>query len=215
VKTTKKPAAGRKAAPRQQKIRTWYPTGWDREDAIPVCRLPEKIKQQISCQLKSSGLSTSTSFFNELEKRALFVYFAQQEISEVNSPRKVREALKKARVAATKLKESLERLPDTAKFLTAPFSKLLSQASDIEKRLHDALEKTDDYPISGALPDDARLLLAVEVAHAMRKHLHVKPTSTKAGLYEEILTIVLGVAIKREPRQVNTLARRVLTSTQN
>jgi hypothetical protein len=74
------------------------------------------------------------------------------------------------------------------------------------------LRSLEEYPSkpNGALLQNHRFYLALDVAHAIRTHLDQEPTLTKDDLFMEILELVLAAATGKEEHCVHELARRAL-----
>ena len=78
----------------------------------------------------------------------------------------------------------------------------------IESALADAAKLAGEYPNVGNLVDVPRLCLAIDVAKAIEKHLLIRATSTKGGLYEAVLEIMLHIATGLKPKSVHSLSLR-------
>jgi hypothetical protein len=156
-------------------------------------------------------------FFTALEKAAGF-FNAEKDLAGKTKPSEVRSNLSAAVDAAQKLNDCLAELDANSLALIAEVRK--GSAYELQRIcqenilwiLGQADLKADEYPNKGRLDENYRLFLAIDVAKAIQSHLHVTPTTTKDGLYDAILSIVLGWLKNREVNSSNDLARRALNS---
>lgn len=73
-----------------------------------------------------------------------------------------------------------------------------------------ALELSSQYPDKGRLHDYPRMLLAVDLVHIVENYLEITATSTKSGLYESLLEMVLEFATGKRVNAVHELARKAI-----
>ncbi len=182
------------------------------------------IKSQILIHLKalpnSPEIDDIDLFFTALEKAAGF-FNAEKELADNTKPSKIRCNLGAALDAAQKLNDCLAELDANSLALIAEVRK--GSAYELQRIcqenilwvLGQADLKADEYPNGGRLNENHRLFLAIDVAKAIQAHLHVMPTTTKDGLYDAILSIVLGWLTNREVTSSNDLARKALNSLKN
>ena len=99
---------------------------------------------------------------------------------------------------------------------------LIDDAADgghevIEEYLHTiictlkkAKQEADEYPIRGSLPDSPKRYLAKRVAEAIEKHLQKPATSSKDGIFDSVLTIILANVHDKKVSSVHDLCRKAL-----
>jgi len=176
-------------------------------------QLSKADEQQIASQLKTYRLDASQTFLDRMNN-ALSLYDVQRAIHDSNKPGIVRKKLKEAKQACATYLDALGSLPDTAMYLLGgDFNTMCDSAKKAMDVIATATISANNYPAKGKLPDSARLLLGAAVAQAFRDILKSEPTTTKAGPFESVLTIVLGAATSREPDEVHALARRAIAVT--
>lgn len=191
--------------------RTWAPTGVT--SLVPES-LDKETRKQIETDLKSRNIKAAECFFDALSE-AISFYKSNKELAEKSKSAAARENLEKAGKLALSLMEQLNKLDGNSCQLIGEVTSggvlsLRNNVGTIVCALRDAHHSADGYPKSGALPDSARLLLAVDIADAILTNLKSRPTTTKEGLFESVLTIVLATATGRKPEAVHELARRAL-----
>lgn len=187
-------------------------------DYIPVALDPD-TKEQIKRQLgPNAPRKAQLDAFLEAVQDAIRFYHAQRELSDQTKPAVVRANLEAALNAALELEARLQALDGNSRMLIREeFKEGISVLEDrhlgtIMNALKEAAHVADQYPKRGRLPDHARLWLAVDVADALQTHLEIRATSTKEGVFESLLAIILGAATGQAAESVHDLARRALAS---
>lgn len=179
------------------------------------------IQSQILTHLKTltnpPEIDDIDLFFNALEKAAGF-FNAEKDLADKTKPSEVRNNLNAAVVAAQKLNDCLVQLDANSLALITEVRN--GSAYELQRICQEKILgvlcqadlKADEYPSKGRLNENHRLFLALDVAKAIQSHLHVTPTTTKDGLYDAILSIVLGWLTNREVNSSNDLARKALNT---
>lgn len=194
--------------------REWGPSG---AMGLQPIEIGTAKRQQINTELRSKGfVSEAPSLFFLSISIAVGRFNAIKEIIEGSKPADVRKNLKAAIEAANQLFKKLDDLDLNSCQLIAEvnhigISKLQGgHTIEIIRTLEKAYLLADEYPTKGRLQENHRLQLAIDVAHSIQKYLEVKPTSTKEGVYESILNIVLEIATNKTVKSVHDLARKAL-----
>jgi len=194
--------------------KTWGPTGIGNYKPV---RLDEGRRQQIAYEIVSLGGAPEipSAFFDALCV-ALGGYKSNREIANSSKPAQVRKNLKAALTAALELNGCLNNLDGNSRQLVSSVTSDGVSAlqnrylSPLIQGLRQAKHLSEQYPKKGRLPEFSRLWLAVDVADAIRRHLGLAPTTTRSGLFESVLTIILEVATGNEVNDVTALARKAL-----
>ena len=153
------------------------------------------------------------------ERHAGFIAALEQAIAMYNSgvvsdrstlPSKTRKALRSCLKALGKLERQFEAL-DTARgraslaAVGVDLDELLNlQFVDLRSRLGQAV----DQPVPDKEKNHTQYFLLKDVALAFPEHLQIDSSSTKGGLYEAVLEIVIRVAKGSEIAEPNALARK-------
>ena len=194
--------------------RQWGATGI--ADVRPV-KIDTARREQINLELQSKGLLSEapTAFFEALSQ-AIGHFNAGREMAEFSKPANVRKNLQTALNAALELYGRLDDLDGNSCQLLAEVEYggiATLQGAHLLKIIHALREASllaNEYPTKGRLREGHRLGLAMDVADAIDTHIGVKPTTTKEGIYESILTIVLEITTDKEVKSVHDLARKAL-----
>ncbi len=194
-------------------IRPWFPNGNANYDPQP---LPDDIKSQLRTQLDAKGIDSDhfESFCTALSE-AIGCCQCQKVIAKNSTPAKSRENLSKALEAARALEAALRAIDMNSWSLFRGvtdngFRPLLDTTTRLECWLQEALDKANEYPKQGRLPDYARLWLAKDVAAAIHDHLRITPTTTKEGLYFSVLELILEAIPRERGAVVHKLGTRGL-----
>jgi hypothetical protein len=210
---------GTKSDQREYRGRTEMSREWRTQgviDIIPI-KLDEATKQHIRDQLHAGfqiELENPEAFFSALNW-ACTSFKSDQRLTKASQPSKVRANLQAAIDAALELDNKLTSLDFNSWSLIFSSSEhsvgsLLQCTSTILNALHGASHLAEEYPKKGRLYEHYRLRLAMDVASAIETHLGRKPTTAKGGLFESILSIVLGFLTGKEVRSVHELSREAL-----
>lgn len=198
----------------------WGPSGV--AGVLPLAKLESPLRQSLLIEMRRKGVKLVKSndadqFFEELEQ-GLNRYRAHVELADRSRPAAARASLQAALDAALKLVDKLNELDGNSLLLLQSSADggceaVREAAGSTVKALGKARHLADAYPRAGALPDYARSYLAADVAGAMRKHLGVEPTTTREGLFQSVLEVVLEIATGKEAHAVQDLVRRGLKTT--
>jgi len=101
--------------------------------------------------------------------------------------------------------DDLSRYPFTQDLFLRTFIQTIA----FKKACSKALGIAENYPRS-RLKDFPRLLLAIDIANTFEKHLGIKPTATKKGMYEQCLHVALKAAAHTYVSDLNALACEAL-----
>ena len=98
-----------------------------------------------------------------------------------------------------------QRLNDRVNSLGGLSRELLTEEDpDAIRQCHDHIGKVlnivakgqrraQKFPTKGGrLRDFPTIILAAHIAYAIQEHLHIKPTTTRGGLFEEALKVIIG-----------------------
>ena len=190
----------------------WDATGIS---ALVEVEISPDTKQHICITLSHFGLISSDGFFEEISQ-AIARFNAGKEIAGLSSPSAVRGNLSAALKATYQLNDKLNDLDHNSRQLINEVieggiitlqSSLLSQ---INKALGEASVLADKYQKRGRLREDHRLWFAADVAEAIRDYIDVEPSSTKDGLFESILCIILSEITGQETTTHHDLVRHAL-----
>ena len=147
---------------------------------------------------------------------AVGVYQAYRKLSEESRPGAMKDNLKSLLKVAQKLSDGLDKLDGNSRQIldraaAEGLQAFRRDARDQVVTLNRALRSAAEYRERGRLDENERLFLAVEVAAAIKKHLDRKPTTTKQGLFEAVLSIVMTEAIGKKDPVVHSLVQRAFS----
>jgi hypothetical protein len=198
--------------------REWGPTGVsDFQPVVIDVNEKKNITYQLNCLEVEVGADNLDLFFDDISMAAGF-FVSGKNLSLASRPAIVRENLKLAKEAAFQLNDRLNCLDGNSRqLISESLGKSFVELQDVHLReiisaLCDASHEADEYPTKGRLKEHHRLYFAIDVAHAIKEHLGQKPTSTKDGLFESILIILLTYLTNTEVTSVHDLVRRALKS---
>ncbi len=185
--------------------------------------LAKEAKKQISLQIKAHLKDTvpdELDAFYESISSAVEGYHANKEIEDSSKPGKVRGNLNNALDAVYALNDAVNNLDANSYYLIRKTTKggvsgIQDKLNEIMFSLSEASHLADKLPRNGALRDFKKLYFAADVRDAIRKHLGVKPTSTKDSLFPSLLELTLPLVIGREAKATHELARNALKVIRN
>ena len=193
--------------------KAWSPTGVHDFVAFDMT---DEDRRYIATELEHRNVQIEDlePFFKALAE-GIRMFLSADRLAQQVRPAAVRENLAATLKTAEKLLDQLNTLDGLSRQLLDEksddgFSSMQSSNAAMLRALYQARDEAAHYPMKGALRQDHRAFLARDVADAIHTHLDVRPTTTKAGLYEAILSIVLELATGQEPEDVHALARRGL-----
>lgn len=197
--------------------REWGASGVGKLDAVELSPdTREQIKQILDTQ--SIKVADLDGFLNALADAIAF-FKAQVKMREESRPAAVRRNLKRAHDAALKLNDALNKLDGNARQLLArvpegDIHSLYENVGAAITALAKAQKLANEYPgqFGGNIPANHRIFLAADVADVIDSYLGIKPTTTKEGLFQAILEVVLEEATGREVKAVHALVRRTLSN---
>lgn len=176
--------------------------------------IAQDARTQVRLELHRFDITNVPDEFFEDLGAAVGLFRSIRDMAESRRPAKVRDNLKAAIEAAHTLNEKLNGLDGNSRYLIRVGGCAVDLQDDhlwpIIQALGQAAILADEYPQSGRLPEDERLYLAVDVKNAIATHLGVEATSTKEGVFESILTVVLQIATGQQVNSVHELSRRAL-----
>ena len=184
-------------------------------EALVEIEISPDMTQHICTTLAHAKLKPSDDFFVAI-KRAISQFFTGKEIADLSSPSAIRSNLNSAKKAVHQLNNKLNKLDENSRLLISEVMEggikhmQFSLLDQISKALTDASVIAEKYPKRGRLREDYRLWLAVDVADAIREYIGVEPSSTKDGLFESILCIILDEVTGQETTSHHELVRSAL-----
>ncbi len=185
-------------------------------DASITARLSPDARTQIELILNDQSIAVPDieGFFGTLANAIGFFDWGKR-LREKSRPAAVRENLRRAEAAASRLNDALNRLDGNSRQLlgeTVPggIRSLFGHVRGIILPLKRAVLLADEYPQGGALPEPHRYFLADDVKDAIKTHLGIRATSTREGLFVEVLDAVLEEATGTPVKAVHELARAVI-----
>jgi hypothetical protein len=157
--------------------------------------------------------------FVDLVDMAASQYWGMRPLQDQALPARVRRELKAAHEASHRLIDRVNDLGGTSRHLLyaevpadggARFRDALLY---ITEQLERARLRADELSKKGGAPlNYARVYLAALIAHAIETRLGVKPTTTRGGLFEDILATVIEAVEKRANPSVRPLMRAGLAA---
>jgi hypothetical protein len=159
----------------------------------------DEARKQIAKELGVKGVKEIPEGFFIALGMAIGLYCSIREMAEATRPAKVRQNLKDALEATRILNDKLNNLDGNSRQLLDEIEGG-AQLQDVHlasivRTLSEAVRLAKEYPTTRAgLHDHARLYLAKDVADAISEHLGRRATTTKEGVFESVLTIVLNLA---------------------
>jgi len=184
-------------------------------EALVEIEISPDMTQHICTTLAQARLKPSDDFFVAI-RRAISQFRTGKEIAGLSSPSAIRSNLNSAKKAAHQLNDKLNKLDHNSRLLISEVmegdivNKQISLLDQISKALTDAVMIAEKYPQRGRLKEDYRLWLATDVAAAIREYIGVEPSSTKDGLFESILCIILAEVTGQETTSHHELVRKAL-----
>ncbi len=193
----------------------WFPSGVTSLDPV---RLSSEERESIRLELRARGVDEGhwEVFACDIEV-ALAAYQAMTGLSDKSKPAAVRKNLRTSLDAALRLNDSLNHLDANSRTLLGKavnggISAVNNHLSEIIMALSEAGHKADEMPTKGRLPDYARQELAVAVLEALQ-YCGVTPTTTKEGLYHNVLAVVLEIATGKPVNAVHDLVEKAMKQT--
>lgn len=191
---------------------TWFPAGaCDYE----VIKLSEEQRTSIRLELRAGEVDECSwdAFYTDIEQ-GLAAYRAMTGLADESRPAAVRRNLKTSLETALKLNDTLNDLDANSRLLLGQAASggihaTYNHLQEIIMALSEAGHKADDLPSKGRLPDYARLNLATAVLEALRS-CGASPTTTKEGLYQNLLAVVLEIATGKPANAVHDLAEKAM-----
>lgn len=195
----------------------WGPTG-----IAPhvYFKLSSDDREHLEQILKDHGIeSVPDAFWADMEK-AIARYKGWAELHEKSSPGRVRQNLSETLKQAELFQRALHQLDGNSIQLILGRKPNVLRCCRIavrrlEKEMKKASELAQAYPRGGRLPEFHRQYLAADIAEAMRRHLKVKPSGTKArgsksSLFSVLLEEFLAIATGTDVNSVRDLVAKVL-----
>jgi hypothetical protein len=172
----------------------------------PGPSLPDDVKEHLRTIAASKAApSADLDGFVELVDTAASQFWATRSLQEQALPATVRRELKAAHHASRRLIDRLNDLGGTSRhFLYSEGppenrTRFREALTYVAAQLARARRRSDELSKSGGAPrNHARVCLAALVAHAIQTRLAVKPTTTRGGLFEDVLATVIE-AVERRP----------------
>ncbi|WP_231363230.1 MULTISPECIES: hypothetical protein [unclassified Thioalkalivibrio] len=178
--------------------------------------MTDEDRRYIATELEQRGIQIGdpAAFFNALTE-GIRTFLSGDKLRQEVLPGTVRENLAATVDTAEILLDQLNNLDDLSRYLldTKSDDGLLSMQSAhaaLLGALYGARDTAAQYPRKGDLPKDHRTFFARDIADAIQVHLGVRPTTTKGGLYETILSIALELATGQPVQDAHALARKGL-----
>ena len=185
-------------------------------DASITARLSPDAREQIETILNGQSIAVpdTEGFFDALAGAIGFFDWGKR-LRGKSLPAAVRKNLRDAEDAASLLNDALNRLDGNSRQLlreTVPsgIRSLFGHMREIILPLKGAMLLADEYPQGGALPEPHRYFLADDVKDAIKTHLGIRTTSTRKGLFVEVLDVILEEATRKPVKSVHELARAVI-----
>jgi hypothetical protein len=178
-------------------------------------QLDKDFSYQLTTELSSRDIKKiPAEFFSDLSI-AISIYLGSRKMREDCKPAAIRKKLRSALKLSTRLSEEIANMDWNSRELIdnargGDHETIKSHLQTIISTLKEARQEAEAYPKRGALPDSTKTFLAKSVAEAIHKHLHKPATSTKDGIFESILTIVLSNVHDKKVSSVHDLCRRIL-----
>jgi hypothetical protein len=193
----------------------WIPTGISDFSAF---EFNTQQKQWLTLELRKFDieLANQNDFFADFE-HALNMYRGGKNLREETKPSIIRANLKMLKLAADDLNNKINKIDGNSRALITkelpyPYLDMRQHIHDLYLALCRAENTADEYPKKGALPDNSRLQLAIDTVKTIYKHTKIAPTSSREGLYESVLTIILTMATGEEYSGLHALLYRAINS---
>jgi hypothetical protein len=161
-----------------------------------------------------AGQAADLDGFIELVDMAASQYWGLRSLQEQALPARVRGELKAVDEAGRRLIDRMNDLGGTARhFLFSREAKgggtrFREALLYVTSQLARARQRADELSKSAGAPlNYARIYLAALIAHAIETRLKVKPTTTRGGLFEDVLATVIEAIEKRKEPSVRELMR--------
>lgn len=173
------------------------------------------LRSILQDQAAAHGLSDlPESFFEELGM-SIGRYHSAKTVAAESSPAIVRKNLQRASKNARDLADALSALDVLSSSLLFNASdisatKWLDRVMSLSHGLDEAHNNAKDFPSSGRLPDFAKLFLAIDVSRLIESTLKRTASTTRSGLFESILTIVLEDITQAPIEDINDLVAKAI-----
>lgn len=148
-------------------------------------------------------------------ERAISLYLGAEKLRDSCKPAKIRSELAGALKTLHKMEDQLFDMNMNSKMLLSEASRKLSYElrakyiDELHESLELALNLAEEYPKKGKLPQDHRMFLAEDLARVSQE-IGVKPTTTKGGWYESLLSVVFEIVTGKTLSNPHELARSAL-----
>ena len=192
--------------------RKWAATGI--VDYHPY-QLDDEILGHLKEEINYRGLkNVQDDFYSDISE-AISFYLSSRKLHEQCKPALMRKNLKEALNLSVKLEAKIAEMDSNSTFLVydaieGGCETLNEYLYKIMSALSDAKLEADEYPSRGSLPDSSKVFLAKSVAVAIEKHLLQPATTTKEGLFESVLSIILSSIRGKGVSSVHDLCRKTL-----
>ena len=178
-------------------------------------QLDQRVKQHLEDTIRSKGIKKiPEEFFDDIAK-AIKLYLSNRKVYDKSKPSIIRENLQSALNKVLDLQKKLNCLDENSRILLSEtidggLTTVQNHLNTITTAISEARHIAYDYPKKGPLPDNARLWLANNVAEAIETRLGVSATSTKNGLFESVLSVILESILGKSVSSTHDLCRRAL-----
>jgi hypothetical protein len=166
-------------------------------------RLPKTIKHEIETEVKYLKLTPKTGYpalFKAIES-AVRLFRHCRDMAADSSPAKVRENLQNIQKRALDLNEAFNQLDGNSSHVLAQYIELnevrTNQLGGLLSATIQAIADAEKFPMRGRLPDNARIILVLELAHVLEDHLGLKYTTSKRSKFESLVSIIYQEATGR------------------
>ncbi|BAZ92607.1 anti-sigma factor [Thiohalobacter thiocyanaticus] len=189
----------------------WFPTGIADYEAVELSR---EDKERLGLEISAKGQELKDADeFHSLIEHALMSYKAMSSLRDESRPSEVRKNFKKSLDSALLLNDRLNEMDANSRLIlsrkiSGGITTLHRHLGKIISALSEGSHAADEFP-KGRLTDYARLELARVVIKALKSQ-GIEPTTTKEGLFSNVLAIVLEMATGKPVSAVHALAAEAI-----
>ena len=155
--------------------------------------------------------------FLEFTNGSVSRYWSSKTLQEDNQPSRVKKELQDANASLVRFSKKINNLGGTSKWflhssLNCKSEYSFNSALDVVRSELLRAERMASNPVQmrGAPRSHHRRSLASEVAYAMSNFLGMEPTTTRGGLFEEIVILLLEAIEEREVKSVREILSAAL-----
>lgn len=176
-------------------VRKWGATGVGKARHLGFALTPS-IKAHIQTQIESANLKPKNGYsqFFESVEAAVRLFRESRDMGADSSPARIRENLRNIQRRALDLNAAFNQLDGNSIRILAQYVNLdevrSSQLGELIGAVQKAIGEAESLPKRGRLPDNARIILVLELAHIFENQLGIKFTTRNGSEFSSLVSII-------------------------